>query len=108
MSEYGVETRSVVPKNIFAGDFDTLTDSSTADAAIAEYAPVVKTETGVTTATAETLANLVGIAAASAGTGEPVVYYMTGEFHTDAISLPSGITADALKDACRKLSIFLR
>ena len=36
------------------------------------------------------------------------IRYMTGDFNAEAIVLPDGVTLDALKPACRKLSIFLK
>ncbi|MCL2107806.1 MAG: hypothetical protein FWH20_00480 [Oscillospiraceae bacterium] len=97
------------PENFFAGDFPIKTDYGKIkkDAVIRAHAPVVKTANGIEEATASNLGNLIGIAA-SEPNGDEVVYYLTGEFFTGAIVLPSGVTAEALKDALRKLSIFLK
>jgi uncharacterized radical SAM superfamily protein len=109
MSEYQIETRSTSPKNFFAGDFPTVPETGTAGAKIAEYTPVTKDESGkIVAITKDTLANVIGITAAAAGNEEPVVYYMTGEFHADAINVPDGTTIEEIKDACRKISIFLK
>lgn len=43
-----------------------------------------------------------------AESGEPVVYFITGEFFADALNMPAGVEADDIKDGLRKLSIFLR
>ena len=58
--------------------------------------------------TAETAADVVGITAAEAEAEEPVVYYMTGEFFEEALSLPEGVTVEDIKEPLRKVSIFLR
>ena len=50
---------------------------------------------------------LCGIAADDSTDGG-VVYYLTGEFFADALTLPSGVTVEALKPAFRKLGIFLK
>ncbi len=109
MSELAVETRSFEPKNFFAGDFPTLTETGTAGAAIAQHTPVIFNEDGnLVAVTAAGKANVVGISAAAAEKDEPVVYYMTGEFFADALTMPSGVTVADIKDVLRKLSIFLR
>ena len=41
MGEYTVEKREITPKNFFAGDFPTVPETGTANAAIKEYAPVM-------------------------------------------------------------------
>lgn len=115
MSEYAVETRSTTPKKFFAGEFPTVSETGTAGAAIAEHIPVtmdadgnivpIAAASGDTEATTDTV---IGITAAAAAKGEPVVYYMTGEFFADAINLPDGITIAEVKAACRKNSIFLK
>lgn len=109
MAKYTVETRSTEPKNFFAGDFPTLPKSGTAGEKLAEHTPVVKDEDGnIVAVTAETIDKVVGITAETVENGEPVVYYMTGEFFADAIELPEGVEIEALEDSLRKLSIFLR
>ena len=109
MGKMQVENRSTEPKNFFAGDFPTVPESATAAEAVAEFAPVAKNESGeLINITADTVANVTGITAEAAEAGEPAVYYMTGEFHADALNLPDGVTVDAIKDSLRKLSIFLK
>ena len=109
MSKYGVETRSTTPKNFFAGDFPTLTETGTAGANLAEHTPVtVNTDGKVVAVAADTANALVGITAERAESGEPVVYFITGEFFADAINMPTGVTAANIKDSLRRLSIFLR
>ena len=73
-----------------------------------KYAPVAETADGIEEVTAATLDKLVGIAADVPDDGGNVVYYMTGDFNAEAVVLPEGVTLDALKPACRKLSIFLK
>lgn len=109
MSEYAIEKRSTEPKNFFAGEFPTVTDTGTAGAALEEYTPVTADDSGnIVAVTAATLPNVIGITAAAADKDAPAVYYMTGEYFADAINLPSGVTIEALKSALRKISIYLR
>ncbi len=109
MAKYAVETRSTEPKNFFAGDFPTLPETGTAGAKLAEHTPVMAGEDGnIVAVTKEAAGNVVGITAEAAESGEPVVYYMTGEFFADAITLPDGVAIEDIKDSLRKLSIFLR
>ena len=84
-------------------------ETGTAGAAIAEHTPVTVNDDGeiVPIATATTAA-VIGISAEAAAEDDPVVYYMTGEFFADALNIPSGVDAAALKAALRKLSIFLK
>lgn len=106
---YEIETRKHEPKNVFAGDFPTLPESGIAGAAVAEYMPIVKNADGkLAPVTAATIADVVGISAAEAAADDPIVYYMTGEFFADGLTMPEGVTAEAVKDALRKISIFLR
>lgn len=106
---YEIETRKHEPKNVFAGDFPTLPESGTAGAEVAEYMPVIKNENGkIVPVTTEKIADVVGISAAEAAEDEPIVYYMTGEFFADGLTMPKGVTVEAVKDALRKISIFLR
>ena len=58
-------------------------------------------------AKAGNLDKLCGIAADDSTDGG-VVYYLTGEFFADGLTLPEGVTAEALKPAFRKLGIFLK
>lgn len=109
---YEIETRKHEPKNFFAGDFPTLTESGTAGESLEEYTPVTKnTDGSIIAVSAPTEGKemvVIGITAAAAEKDEPVVYYMTGEFFADALNLPTGVTIEAVKDALRKISIFLR
>ena len=107
---YGmVNTASTSPKNFFAGDFPTVTDAGTAGGDIAEYAPVMKDDSGnIVTITAEKKDDVIGIAAHAAGQDEPIVYYQTGEFFADALAMPEGVKSGDIVDALRKVSIFLR
>lgn len=119
MARYEVETRSTVPKNFFAGDFPTLPETGTAGEKLAEHTPVTINEDGEVVAVAAasgsgesakaaTTGDVVGITAEAAESGEPVVYYMTGEFFGDALNLPEGVEIEDIKDSLRRLSIFLR
>jgi hypothetical protein len=111
MGEYAVEKREITPKNFFAGDFPTVPETGTANAAIKEYAPVMidtANDNKIIPVAKESEASAIGIAAAAAGNGEPVTYYMTGEFFADALALESGADLAKIKEALRKVSIFLR
>ena len=109
---YEIDTRKHEPKNFFAGDFPTLPETGVAGAKLEECMPVAKDADGkiVPVAAAEKGKEMavVGIAAAAAEEDEPAVYYMTGEFFAEALVLPDGVEIEALKDAFRKISIFLR
>ena len=106
---YEIQTSKYEPKNFFAGDFPTLTESGTAGGELAEHMPVAEDAEGkIVAVTAETAANVVGITAAAAAADEPVVYYMTGEFFQEALNLPNGVTVEDIKGPLRKMSIFLR
>lgn len=119
MAKYAVEKRSTEPKNFFAGDFPTLTETGTAGAKLAEHTPVTMNSDGEivavaaasgsgSSAVAATTGAVIGITAEAAEKDEPVVYFMTGEFFADALNLPSGVEVTDIKDSLRKLSIFLR
>lgn len=109
MAKYEVETRSTKPKNFFAGEFPTVPETGVAGAKVAEFAPITLDENGkIVEITKTTAAKVIGITAEAAEEGEPVVYYMTGEFFADALTMPDGVTVENIKEALRKLSIFLR
>lgn len=106
---FGIEERNYEPKNFFAGEFPTVPETGTAGAEVEERTPVTTDANGnIIAVAAETVTNVIGISAMAAAVNEPVVYYMTGEFFTDAINVPNGVDSDALKAALRKISIFLR
>ncbi len=105
---YEIETRKCEPKNFFAGNFPTLTETGTAGEKVEEHMPVMKNEEGKIVAVSATAENMIGITATTAEKEEPVVYYITGEFFADALSMPDGIELEELKDASRKISIFLK
>jgi hypothetical protein len=109
---YEIETRRHEPKNFFAGDYPTLSETGIAGATLEECMPVVKADDGkivpVTAPEDGKTIDVIGIAAAAAEADEPAVYYMTGEFFAEALVLPDGVEIEALKDAFRKISIFLK
>ena len=66
MGMYGIETRTCEAKNFFAGDFQTLTETGTAGGELVEHTPVTENSEGkIVAVTAETVANVVGITAAT-------------------------------------------
>jgi hypothetical protein len=105
---YEIGTYECEPKNFFAGEFPTVPETGTAAADIDEYTPVTESSGTISAVTADTVASVIGITAAAAKSGEPVVYYMTGEFFLSAINIPSGVDEVLLKAALRKVSIFLK
>ena len=101
---------SYTPKMIHAGDYPVVTDSGTvADGeTIIELMPVVLgTDGKIKAVTADTVANVYGLAAENAEAGEEVVIYLTGQFFGDSIEVPAGTTAADFKAPFRKLGIFL-
>jgi len=98
------------PKMVLAGDFPVVTDSGTVATGetIVELMPVVLgTDGKLKAVTADTVADVYGIAAQDADAGEEVVIYLTGQFFGDAIVTPAGTTAADFKAPFRKLNIFL-
>lgn len=116
---YEIKTDQTSPVNFFAGDFPIVTDVGDVKegATVRKYAPVALTAAGIVeaeapageggTATPGNLDSICGIAAADSTDGG-VVYYLTGEFFAAALTLPDGVTVEALKPAFRKLGIFLK
>ncbi len=101
---------SYTPKMIHAGDYPVVTDSGTvADGnTILELMPVtLGTDGKLSAVTADTVANVYGIAAEAAEEGAEVVIYLTGQFFGDSLELPTGTTAADFKAPFRKLGIFL-
>ena len=109
MGMYDIKTDQTRPVNFFAGDFPVVTEAGDvkSGATVRKYAPVIKTADGISEATADGLDNLYGIAADDSADGG-VVCYMSGEYFADALTLPDGVTVEALKPAFRKLGIYLK
>ena len=111
---YEIETRRHEPKNFFAGEFPTLTDSGIAGEDIKEHMPVAKDENGniiplkKTEGEMKAENDVIGISAAAALQSEPVVYYVTGEFFAEALEMPDGIETKDIKGALQKITIFLK
>ena len=106
---YEIKRDELTRKNVFAGDFPIAKETGeVADGeTVRQYAPVIKTADGFKEATADGLGDLYGIAADDSTDGG-VVCMLTGEFFADGLTLPEGVTAEALKPAFRKLGIFLK
>lgn len=116
---YEIQKDQTSPVNFFAGEFPVVTEVGTVPEGVTvrKYAPVALTDDGIVEAKAPSgedeaatpgnLDKLCGIAAADS-TDCGVVYFLTGEFFADALTLPDGVTADDLKPAFRKLGIFLK
>ncbi len=107
---YEIENRSIDAENVFAGEFPVAKDFGTVETGktIHKLSPIVIGDNGIVEATADTLADVVGIAAEEADGGEDAVYYLTGEFFAESIYLPTDVTVGVLKPILRKLNIFLK
>ena len=106
---YEIKRDELTRRNVFAGDFPIAKEvGEVAEGeTVRQYAPVIKTAGGFKEATAAGLDELYGIAADDSTDGG-VVCMLTGEFFADGLTLPEGVTAEALKPAFRKLGIFLK
>lgn len=106
---YEIKRDELTRKNVFAGDFPIAKEvGEVAEGeTVRQYAPIIKTAGGFKEATAAGLDELYGIAADDSTDGG-VVCMLTGEFFADGLTLPEGVTAEALKPAFRKLGIFLK
>ena len=83
---------SYTPKMIHAGDYPVVTDSGTVadNNTILELMPVTLGADGKLSAvTADTVADVYGLAAESAEAGEEVVIYLTGKFFGEALEVPA-------------------
>lgn len=101
---------SYSPKMVHAGGFPVVTDSGTVASGetIHELMPITLGADGkIKAVTADTIADVYGLAAENAEEGEEVVYYLTGEFFGSAIEVPVGKTAADFKAPFRKIGIFL-
>lgn len=106
---FDITTATFNPENFFAGSFPIAKDFGKIkeNAIIHRHAPIVQGENGIKEAAADTLDKLIGISADEPN-GNEVIYYLTGEFFTQAIYMPSGVTAEILKPALRNVGIFLK
>ena len=97
------------PKMTLAGDLPVVTDSGTMKAgeSAKEFQVLCKTADGMTAVTADTVEDIYGIAAADSDEDGNVVIYLTGEFFAETLVYPDTVTAEELKAALRKLSIFM-
>jgi len=116
---YEIKSDEMTRKNVLAGDFPIVKDvGEVAEGkTVRRFAPVALTADGIVEAEAPSgsgdsakpgnIDKLCGIAADDSTDGG-VVIYLTGEFFADGLTLPEGVTAEALKPAFRKLGIFLK
>ena len=118
---YGIEHNALTPENFFAGPFPVVTDSGNVKegAIIHRLAPVIEGKDGIEEITAAVLPTtgesaspgsldkIIGIAAEDSDGGK-VVYYCTGEFFGNALTLPEGVMANDIKPTLRKLGIFIK
>ncbi len=121
MAMYQINTAELTAENFLAGDFPIATDFGTVkkNAVIHKRAPLVQSEDGIEEFTAAmlpaagenmsagSLDKIIGIAA-DEPSGDEVVFYLTGEFFAEGLTLPEGVTAADLKPAFRKLGIFIK
>ncbi|WP_121614784.1 head decoration protein [Virgibacillus halodenitrificans] len=99
--------------NLFAGDFDIVTDTVTAGADLTRGTVVGIVTTGgaavpVDSAAADGSQNAYAVVADDAKTGEDTTVYLTGEFNSNALTFGGTDTASDHKQALRALSIFLK
>ena len=118
---YQIEHNALLPENFIAGAFPIVTENGNVKegATIRKFVPIIEGEDGIEEITAAALPTtgenaspgsldkLVGIAADDSDNGK-VVYYLTGEFFGNALTLPEGVTTKDIKPALRKLGIFLK
>lgn len=121
MGMFDINTAECTAENVFAGDFPVVRDFGTikTGAVIHKLAPLIQGADGIEeltadmlpktgeTASAGSLDKLIGIAA-DEPSGDEVVYYATGEFFAEGLTLPEGVTAADIKPAFRKLDIFIK
>ena len=121
MGMYDIKTAELKAENFLAGDFPVVMDFGKikTNAVIRKRALLVQSADGIEELTKEMLspaeespaekatAEIIGIAAEEPS-GDEVVYYATGEFFAEGLTLPEGVTAADIKPACRKLSIFIK
>ena len=109
MSMYDIPTAEYAADNFLAGSYPVAKDFGTVKkgATVRARVPIVEGKDGIEEATAATLDRLVGISCAEPN-GEEVIYYLTGEFFAEGLTLPSGVTLEAIKPVLRKLGIFLK
>lgn len=118
---YEIGKNELSAENFIAGGFPIVTEWGNVKegANIRKFAPVIDGENGIEEITAAALPTagenastgsldkIVGIAADDSSNGK-VIYYLTGEFFANALTLPSGVTAKDIKPALRKIGIFLK
>lgn len=97
------------PKMIFAGDFPVVKDMAVAaeGETISELMPVTLDSDGkVKAVTADTISDIYGLAAEEAESGQQTAVYLTGQFFSESVNLPEGITLSGIKVQLRKIGIF--
>ncbi len=118
---YEIGKNELSAENFIAGGFPIVTEWGNVKegANIRKFAPVIDGENGIEEISAAALPTvgenaspgsldkIVGIAADDSSNGK-VIYYLTGEFFANALTLPSGVTANDIKPALRKIGIFLK
>ena len=106
---YEIEKNALKAENFIAGGFPIVTEWGNVKegAEIRKFAPVIESDDGIEEITAGTIDKLVGIAADDSSNGK-VIYYLTGEFFSNELMLPSDVTAKDIKPALRKIGIFLK
>ncbi|MFI3255435.1 MAG: hypothetical protein R3Y63_14040 [Eubacteriales bacterium] len=108
MGLYDIQKGESPVSNFHAGNFPIAKETGVVQdgAEIRKYAVIATTPDGMEEVTAETLENVVGIAA-EFSTEAGVVYYATGEYLESAILYDEAIDLEDLKTALRKINIYL-
>lgn len=126
---YNVTESAYAPENFLAGDYPIVNDTGTVATgkAVRRHEPVKLTANGIEpivkiaasaadsvntvpakTEEENTTAGIYGIAAEAATAGTAVPLYLTGEFFANALVMPTGVSVGTLKQAFRKIGIFLK
>lgn len=106
----GINNATYTPDNFYRGFFPAVPEHGTIKEGtiVRKHAPIALGIDGLEEVTVANLKQIVGITADEPDDKGNIVYYQTGEFNSESIILPDGVTLDELKAACRSLSIFLK
>lgn len=107
---YGINKATYTPNNFYLGCFPVIPEHGTIKegAIVRKHVPIAQGTDGLEEVTTENLKQIVGITADEPDDNGNIVYYQTGEFNSESVILPDGVTIDELRAACRSLSIFLK
>lgn len=109
MGLYDIETGDSPVSNFHGGTFPIakVVGDVKEGEEIQKYAIIATTAEGISEVTADTLENVVGIAAERSTDGG-VAYYATGEYLESAVFYDESINLEDLKTALQKINIYLK